>query len=200
MLDIHAGGHAKQEDLQLMISLVKPRYLIPIEGNHSFLKIHKKIAIQVGFNETRVLVPDNGQVIESTGKKEEIHLTEERIPANYVFVDGLGVGDVEEIVLRDRQMLSEDGMFVIIAVIDSQTGKLRGSPDIVSRGFVYLRESKELLYETRSRIKRTIEEATQNMHPINMAYVKDKLREQVGKYLFVKTQRRPMILPVIIEV
>lgn len=197
MLDIHAGGHAKQEDLKLMVNLVKPKYLIPIEGNHSFLKIHGKIAMQDGFSSSHILVADNGQVIEATA--DECKLTEERIPANYVFVDGLGVGDVEEVVLRDRQMLAEDGMFVIIAVVDSQTGKLRGSPDIISRGFVYLRESKDLLHETRIRIRRTVEETTQKMHPLNLAYVKDKIRESVGQFLFTRTQRRPMVLPVIIE-
>lgn len=199
MLDIHAGGHAKQEDLKLMINLVKPKYLIPIEGNHSFLKIHARIAREDGFPGERIIIADNGQVIEGA-ENQELKLTQERVPANYVFVDGLGVGDVEEVVLRDRQMLAEDGMFVIITVVDSQTGKVRGSPDIISRGFVYLRESKELLHEVRGRIRRTIEETTEKMHPLNLAYVKDKVREQVGQFLFLKTQRRPMVLPVIIEV
>lgn len=199
MLDIHAGGHAKQEDLKLMISLVKPLYLIPIEGNHSFLRIHAKIAREIDFPSDHILIADNGQVFETAGKNE-LKLTNERVPANYVFVDGLGVGDVEEVVLRDRQMLAADGMFVIITVVDSQTGKVRGSPDIISRGFVYLRESKDLLHEARGRIRRTIEDTTQKMHPLNLAYVKDKIREQIGQFLFVKTQRRPMILPVIIEV
>ncbi|OGZ44622.1 MAG: hypothetical protein A2719_04295 [Candidatus Ryanbacteria bacterium RIFCSPHIGHO2_01_FULL_45_22] len=199
MLDIHAGGHAKQADLQLMISLVKPKYLIPIEGNHSFLKIHAKIARDIGFPADKIIIADNGQIIESAGK-EELVLTKQSAPANYIFVDGLGVGDVEEVVLRDRQMLAGDGMFVIIAVVDSQTGKVRGSPDIISRGFVYLRESRDLLQEARSRIRHTIEETTEKMHPLNLAYVKDKIREQVGQFLFLKTQRRPMVLPVIIEV
>ncbi|PJE64379.1 MAG: ribonuclease J [Candidatus Ryanbacteria bacterium CG10_big_fil_rev_8_21_14_0_10_43_42] len=198
MLDIHAGGHAKQEDLKLMINLVKPKYLIPIEGNHSFLKIHGRIAIEAGFDPKRIFYPDNGQVIEISGGVAES--TGEKIPASYVFVDGLGVGNVEEVVLRDRQMLAEDGMFVIIAVVDAETGKVKGSPDIISRGFVYLRESKELLYETRTRIRRTIEEGTQKMHPLNLAYVKDKVRENIGQFLFTKTQKRPMVLPVIIEV
>lgn len=197
MLDIHAGGHAKQEDLKMMVDLVNPKYLIPIEGNHSFLKIHGKIVMQNGFPSSRILIPDNGQVIEAI--EDELKLTDEMIPANYVFVDGLGVGDVEEVVLRDRQMLAEDGMFVIIAVVDAQTGKVRGSPDIISRGFVYLRESKDLLHEARQRIRRIIEETTQKMHPMNLAYVKDKIRESVGQFLFTKTQRRPMVLPVIIE-
>lgn len=199
MLDIHAGGHAKQEDLKLMLTLVKPRYHIPIEGNHSFLKIHAKIARDTGFPADKIIIADNGQIIESVGKNELI-LTKEAAPANYVFVDGLGVGDVEEVVLRDRQMLAQDGMFVIITVVDSQTGKVRGSPDIISRGFVYLRESKDLLHEARNRIRRTIEETTQTMHPLNLVYVKDKIREQIGQFLFFKTQRRPMVLPVIIEV
>jgi ribonuclease J len=199
MLDIHAGGHAKQEDLKLMITSVKPKYLVPIEGNHSFLKIHGKIAKETGFPESNIIIADNGQIIESVGRNE-LKLTGEAAPANYIFVDGLGVGDVEEVVLRDRQMLAEDGMFVIIVVVDSQTGNVRGSPDIISRGFVYLRESKDLLHEARGRIRRTIEETTQKMHPLNLAYVKDKIREQIGQFLFVKTQRRPMVLPVIIEV
>ena len=133
----------------------------------------------------------SGGIIESTGEK---------IPANYVYVDGLGVGNVEEVVLRDRQMLAEDGMFVIITVVDAQTGKVKGSPDIISRGFVYLRESKELLYETRTRIRRVIEDSTLKMHPLNLAYVKEKVRENIGQFLFTKTQKRPMVLPVIIEV
>lgn len=199
MLDIHAGGHAKQEDLKLMITLVKPKYLIPIEGNHSFLRIHGKIAQETGFPQDKIIIADNGQIIESADKNELV-LTKEFAPANYVFVDGLGVGDVEEIVLRDRQMLAGDGMFVIIVVVDSQTGKVRGSPDIISRGFVYLRESKDLLHEARGRIRRSIEETTEKMHPLNLAYVKDKIREQIGQFLFLKTQRRPMVLPVIIEV
>lgn len=199
MLDIHAGGHAKQEDLKLMVTLIKPKYLIPIEGNHSFLRIHAKIARDTGFPEDKIIIADNGQIIESADANELV-LTKEFAPANYVFVDGLGVGDVEEVVLRDRQMLAGDGMFVIIAVVDSQTGKVRGSPDIISRGFVYLRESKELLHEARGRIRRVIEETTEKMHPLNLAYVKDKIREHIGQFLFVKTQRRPMVLPVIIEV
>ncbi|MEK9209304.1 MAG: ribonuclease J [Patescibacteria group bacterium] len=198
MLDIHAGGHAKQEDLKEMIKMIKPKYLIPIEGNHSFLKIHAKLAMEDGFASDNILIADNGQVIEAYDKK--MRLTKEYAPANYVMVDGLGIGDVKEVVLRDRQMLSEDGIFVVITVIDSQTGKVKGSPDIISRGFVYLRESQELLRETRRLIIKTIEETAGQMHPINWTYVKDNLRDRVGKFLFKKTERRPMVLPVVIEV
>jgi len=198
MLDIHAGGHAKQEDLKLVIKTVKPKYLMPIEGNHSFLRLHAMLGKDVGMKEHQIIVADNGQVVKA--RKDEVRLTKEYVPTNYIMVDGLGVGDVQEVVLRDRQMLSEDGIFVVIVTIDAQTGKVRGSPDIISRGFVYLRESKELLYETRKLIIRVTEDATTKMHPVNWTFVKDNLRDKVGEFLFKKTERRPMVLPVVIEV
>ncbi len=198
MLDIHAGGHAKREDLKQMVEWIRPRYLIPIEGNHSFLKMHGKAAVEAGMDPKRILIPDNGQVLEC--REGVCKLTPERIPANYVFVDGLGVGDIGEVVLRDREALASDGMFVIIAVIDGQTGKLRGSPDIISRGFVYLRENQELLKETRDKIKDIIEKSATGKETLNPTYIRDELRDRVGQYLFTKTQRRPMVLPVVIEV
>ena len=115
-------------------------------------------------------------------------------------VDGLGVGDVGEVVLRDRQTLSKDGMFVIVAIIDRTTGKVRGSPDIISRGFVYLRESKELLYETRKRVIDIVNHTTTSGGAVNWSYVKDNIRNRIGDFLYTKTERRPMILPVVIEV
>ncbi len=198
MLDIHAGGHAKQEDLKLLIQTVRPKYLMPIEGNHSFLKIHAKVALDAGMKRENIVIADNGQIVEAS--RDRVAKTNEFVPANYVMVDGLGVGDVQEVVLRDRQMLAGDGIFVVIAVVDSQTGKVRGSPDIISRGFVYLRESKELLFQARQVTKRIIEDATSNMHPVNWEWVKDNLRDKLGQFLFSKTERRPMVLPVVIEV
>jgi ribonuclease J len=115
-------------------------------------------------------------------------------------VDGLGIGDVGEIVLRDRQMLAKDGMFVIVAVVDRQTGQVKGSPDIISRGFVYLRESKELLRETRKKVIEIVNRAAGSGRAVNWSYVKDEIRNKIGQFLFSKTQRRPMILPVVIEV
>jgi len=129
-----------------------------------------------------------------------IELTKESAPTNYVMVDGLGVGDVGTVVLRDRQQLAEDGMFVIITVVNAKTGKVIGSPDIISRGFIYLRESKELLYEARKRVKFIIEKATMGEHPINEMHIKEEVRKKLGQFLFSKTQRNPMVLPVIIEV
>jgi ribonuclease J len=115
-------------------------------------------------------------------------------------VDGLGIGDVGEVVLRDRKMLAKDGIFVVIAVVDRQTGKVKGSPDIISRGFVYLRESKELLRDVRKRVIKIVEAATGSGRAVNWAYVKNEIKEKIGQFLFSKTQRRPMVLPVVIEV
>jgi ribonuclease J len=198
MLDIHAGGHAKQEDLRAMIEMIKPRFLMPIEGNHSFLKMHAKIGRLAGLNDDHIIISDNGQVTEAYENK--VLLTKEYVPANYVMVDGLGVGDMQEVVLRDRQALAQDGIFVIVAVVDGQTGKVRGSPDIVSRGFVYLREARDLLSESRRLAIKTVEDTSINMHPVNWEYVREVLKERIGKFLFSKTEKRPMVLPVIIEV
>lgn len=199
MMDIHAGGHAKQEDLKKLIETVRPRFFMPIEGNHSFLRIHAKVAKRAGYDDKHILVADNGQVVAC--KDGVCALTKEKAPAEYVFVDGLGVGDVGQVVLRDRQMLAEDGIFVVIAVVDSKTGKVKGSPDIISRGFIYLRESKELLQQVRKRIREIVDRsAPPGQETINWAYVRDNIREQIGQFLYSKTQRRPMVLPVVIEV
>ena len=197
-MDIHAGGHAQAEDLKMMLNLMRPKFFMPIEGNYFMLRLHADLAESVGVPKENIVIPTNGEVVKLT--ENSIQATKENVPSNYIMVDGLGVGDVKEVVLRDRQMLSQDGIFVLIAAIDSQTGKLKGSPDIISRGFVYLRESQELLKATRILIKKTVEDATTNMHPVNLSYVKDVLRDQIGKFLFQKTKRRPMVLPVIIEV
>ena len=199
MMDIHAGGHAKQEDLKKMIETVQPKFFMPIEGNHSFLRIHAKVAKRAGYDDKNILVADNGQVVAC--KDGVCALTKERVPTDYVFVDGLGVGDVGQVVIRDRQMLAEDGIFVVIAVVDSKTGKVKGSPDIISRGFIYLRESKDLLQQVRKRIRDIVDRsAPPGQETVNWAYVRDNIREQIGQFLYSKTQRRPMVLPVVIEV
>lgn len=199
MMDVHAGGHAKQEDLFEIIQMVKPRYHIPIYGNHSFLKIHAKVAVRAGIPANRVFVPDNGQVIEFDKTGQGI-LSKEKAPSDYVFVDGLGVGDISNIVLRDRQMMAEDGMIVIIATLSGKSSKLVHSPDIISRGFIYMREQKELVENIRTKVKNIINEHNKTHSQLNEAYIKEKLRNDLGQFIFHKTQRRPMILPVVIEV
>lgn len=199
MMDVHAGGHAKQEDLSDLIHMVKPQYHIPIYGNHSFLRIHAKVAMRSGIKPDHIFVADNGQVIEFGLDRKGV-LTKEKVPSDYVFVDGLGVGDVSNIVLRDRQMMAEDGMIVIIATISGKNGKLIHSPDIISRGFIYMREQKELVETIRTKVKNIVNDHNKTNAQINEAYIKEALRNDLGQYIFTKTQRRPMILPVVIEV
>ncbi|PIV10050.1 MAG: ribonuclease J [Candidatus Portnoybacteria bacterium CG03_land_8_20_14_0_80_41_10] len=198
MMDIHAGGHGQVEDLKMMINLIRPKFFIPVHGNYYMLKLHGEIAESVGVPAENIMIANNGSVILLNQKS--IRLSEEKVPANYVMVDGLGVGDVGEIVLRDRQAMAEDGMFVIIAVIESKTGLVHGEPDIISRGFVYLRESKDLLNQTREKVKEIVKQTASNEHTVNWSYVKDNIRDKIGQFLYTKTQRRPMVLPVVIEI
>ncbi len=198
MMDIHAGGHAQSEELKEMIEIMKPDFFMPIHGQYSMLAAHAEIAKSAGLEEKNIVVVENGSIV-NLGKKK-IGIEEKPVPSYYVMVDGLGIGDVGEIVLRDRQTLAKDGMFVIIAVVDRQTGKIKGSPDIISRGFIYLRESQELLKQTRRKVIEIVSGAVGSGGIVNWAYIKDEIRNKVGQFLYAKTQRRPMILPVVIEV
>ena len=198
MMDIHAGGHAPIEDLKTMLNLTKPKFFIPIEGNYYMLKLHTEIAQGIGMSPQNTIIANNGQVIEA--RPNQIQLTKEKVPTNYVMVDGLGVGDVGNVVLRDRQMMSKDGMFTIIVIIESKTGKIHGEPDIISRGFVYMKESKELLEQTKKKVKEIVAKTATNEHSTNWAYVRDNIRNKIGQFLYSKTERRPMILPFIIEI
>ncbi|HUT22628.1 MAG TPA: ribonuclease J [Candidatus Bipolaricaulota bacterium] len=201
LMDVHAGGHAMQEDLKMMIRLLKPEYYIPIEANHYMLKANADIAEQLGMPKENILVADNGQVIEFArqGGQAKGNLTKERVPTEYVMVDGLGVGDVSNIVLRDRRQMSEDGMFVVIATLSKRSGALIGSPDIISRGFIYMKESKELVEAARALVKKIAKDNNDNT-PADANDIKNRLRNEIGAFLFKKTKRRPMILPVVIEV
>jgi len=198
MMDIHASGHANQDELKEAIELFRPKFFIPIHGQISMLVNHIKLAQENGMPEKNTLLVENGQIVNV--QRTQLIIEKTRVPANYIMVDGLGIGDVGEIVLRDRQNLAKDGIFVIIVVVDRQSGMVKGSPDIISRGFIYLRESKELLREVRKRTITTVNRSTGAGGPINWVYVRDIVRNQISEFLFVKTQRRPMVLPVIIEV
>jgi ribonuclease J len=198
MMDIHAGGHAKQDELKKMIQIIKPKFFMPIHGQYSMLVAHASLANQMGLSENNTVIVENGQIVNLNSDK--IFIEKETVPSNYIMVDGLGVGDIKEIVLRDRHMLARDGMFVIIVIIDRQTGKVKNSPDIISRGFVYLRESKELLKETRRKVINIINQITGSNKTFNLIYLKNEVRDKIGQFLYTKTKRRPMILPVIIEV
>ncbi len=197
MMDVHAGGHAKADDVKLMIRLLNPKYFVPIEGNHFLLHYNARVAESVGIPKDNIFIADNGQVMEFSrgiGK-----LTKEEVPSDYVFVDGLGVSDETNIVLRDRQVLAEDGMIVVIATVHSKTGQLVQNPDIISRGFVFLKENKELIEDLRHRVKKLIHDSD----PLSWAdtnEIRNKIRDYVGQFLFSKTEKRPMVLPVVIQV
>ncbi len=198
LMDIHVSGHGNREDILYMLNEIKPTYFIPVYANHYMLKEAAKLAKEkVGFDPNKIFVPDNGQVIVFDNHGGQ--LTAERVPANYVFVDGLGVTDTTNIVLRDRQVLAGDGMVVVIATVDTKTGRLIQNPDIISRGFVFLKENKELIEDVRFQVKKmVIKSAPLSWTDTN--YIKNRIRDEVGKFLFQKTEKRPMILPVVIEV
>lgn len=198
MMDIHAGGHAQSEEIEEMIRIMRPKFFMPINGQYSMLVAGAELAKKQGIPEKNIAIAENGDAIVLTSQR--ISVQKNVAPANLVMVDGLGIGDVGEIVLRDRQALAKDGMFVIIAIVDKKTGKVRGSPDIISRGFVYLRESKELLLQTRKKTINIIHQATGSGAVVNWGYIKDEIRNKIGGFLYTKTQRRPMVLPVVIEV
>lgn len=199
MMDVHAGGHAQQEDLKLMARLINPKYYVPIEGNLHLLWDNANTIKSMGdWDDDHVFIPANGQVMEFSAG--EGRLTKEKLPANYVFVDGLGVGDVSEVVLRDRKLLSEDGMFVVIVTLSAKTGELVGEPDIISRGFIYMKGNNKLIDDARAKVASVVKPMSKIPEPPNAVYVKNKLRDELGEFLFQRIQRRPMILPVVVEV
>ncbi len=197
---IHATGHGNKEDIKWLHRKIKSRFFIPIHGNHYMLQSHKRLAMELGMPESHIVVPDNGSIIEITDKGTKITVRKEKAPSGPMMVDGFSVGDMQEVVIRDRQMLAQDGMFVIVATIDQSTGKLKKSPDIISRGFVYLKESQDLLHQSRQIIKKTVEDATAGMNPINFDYIKNLLGDNLSKFLYQKTAKRPLIIPVLLSV
>ncbi len=198
IMDIHTGGHAHKEDMKLMLSLLKPKYFIPIHGEHHMLVNNAWIGRELGIPNSNIFIMENGQVLQ-IDNNQKAQIAKEKVPAGYVLVDGLGVGDVGQVVLRDRQQMAADGMFVIILTINKNNGALVGEPDIVSRGFVYMKESDKLLKEVVGQIKKIVDNKGKTELSTNESYIKSRLREEIGEYLFKRTQRRPMILPVVIE-
>ncbi|MBI3088850.1 MAG: ribonuclease J, partial [Candidatus Colwellbacteria bacterium] len=197
IIDIHSSGHAPKEDLRLTTKLINPRFVMPVHGYYFMRAANGKNAVDAGVPRENVRLLDNGQVALLT--KDNFVISKETVPANYIMVDGLGVGDVEEVVLRDRLVLAQEGMVVLIVTIDRKTGRLVKNPDIISRGFIYLREHQELLNEIRNKI-RGIVGRLPRQYNLDVDYLKSLFRDQVGQFIYSKTNRRPMILPVIIEV
>ncbi len=198
VMDVHVSGHSNAHHLQEMIKQIRPDFFLPVYANHYFLKEAGKRAVEIGFPKEKIFVLDNGSIIEFQNGQAKI--LNKKADTNYVFVDGLGVGDIGQVVLRDRQAMAKDGMFVVIVTVDSQSGRVRNSPDIISRGFIYMRESKELLRQVRERVKDIVHRSTGQRRPIDQDYIKENIRDKIGQFLYTKTQRRPMVLPVVIEV
>ncbi|MES3031729.1 MAG: ribonuclease J [Patescibacteria group bacterium] len=197
---VHATGHGNQEDVKWLHRKTHPKFFIPIHGNHYRLVLHKELAMELGMSEENVVVPDNGSIIEISADGQKITTRKERAPAGLMTVDGTSVGDTQDVVIRDRVMLAQDGMFVIIALLDQKTGKLKKSPDLISRGFVYLKENQELLRQVRIIIKKSVEEGAAKKNPIDFDYIKAGLGETVSKFLYQKTEKRPLVIPVILGV
>jgi len=198
--DVHTSGHGKRGELEWVHKQIPYKYFMPVHGSHFRLKMHAELAANLGCPRENIIVPDNGSIIEiRDGGKQFIKLPE-KAPSDDMVVEGLNIGDISEVVIRDRKMLAGDGIFVIIALVNSRNGRLKKSPDIIARGFVYLRESQELLSEARNIIRRSIESSTMGSNPINFDLAKNAVSEDVSRFLFQKTAKKPIVIPVILGV
>ena len=192
---VHVSGHGSQEDLKLMLNLMKPKYFIPIQGEYRMLIAHSKLAQQVGIDKSRIFIADKGDVVEYRNGKMRIS---GRVQAGNVLIDGSGIGDVGNIVLRDRKLLSQDGIFIVVVTLNRAQKRIASGPEIISRGFVYVRESEELISEATEIARECIEKYV-SKDTFEWTNIKQEIRETLNAYLFQKTKRRPMIIPIIME-
>lgn len=196
---LHVGGHAYQDEIKEMIAMVKPKYFVPIHGEFHMMVRNAEIALHEGMPKDNIFVMDNGDVLEITPSRAQKGI---RVPAGVVMIDGAGIGDVEGVVLRDRIAMGADGVFMIIASVSRKTGRLVSSPDIISRGFIYMKENEELINKVRAEVRKAFEKRTGTGNPSREEWAKFKLRlrDDIGDVLYSKTKRSPMVLPVINEV
>lgn len=197
IMDVHSSGHSTAEDMLTVMKQIRPTYFLPVYANHYFLKEAQKMAIRERFPKERIFILDNGNVLEFIKGKPK--MLPQKARTEYVFVDGLGVGDVSNIVLRDRQTLSTDGMIIVIATVDRKTGRLVGEPSIITHGFVYAKTSTRLLDEAKKKVKALLKDVDPRTSS-NEGYLSERLHNGLGSFLFAKTERRPMIIPVILDV
>ena len=196
MYDVHVSGHACQEELKMMMGIINPKYFIPVHGEQMHLRKNAELAYAMGIPKENVIISNIGKVIEITPRN--IKITEE-VPSGKVFVDGLGVGDVGSIVLRDRKHLSEDGIIIVAMTIDGASGQVVSGPDLISRGFVYVRESEQLLEDARAMVAKALDYCSNNdIREWNS--IKNEVRDALSRHLYQKTRRSPMILPIIMRV
>ena len=194
--DVHVSGHACQEEIKLLYTLLHPKYAVPVHGEYKHLKAQAKIAKELGIDKEDIFILHSGDVLEISDEKAEVT---GRVPVGAILVDGLGVGDVGNVVLRDRQHLAEDGIIIVVLALDSYNSQLVSGPDIVSRGFVYVRESDELLEEARLLVDGAVEGCLEKGQT-DWGKLKSTIKDVLSEYVWKKTKRRPMILPIIMEV
>jgi ribonuclease J len=194
---VHVSGHGSQEELKLMMNLVRPKFLVPVHGEMRQLMAHAKLGKMLGIPEEHIVIAEDGDIIEVTpeGIRKADHY-----PNGNVFVDGLGVGDIGSIVMRDRQVLAQDGILMAVLTVDKETGQPISGPDIISRGFIYMRDADELINLARAHVLESFDMHSRNGHTADWTYVKSKIKDTLGDFLYEKTKRRPMILPVVMEV
>ena len=196
LMDVHVSGHACQEELKLIMSLIKPKYFIPVHGEHRHLVLHKRLAEEMGIPEQNSFVLSNGSVLELDSESAKIT---GNVQAGQVLVDGLGVGDVGNIVLRDRKHLAQDGLIIIVTTIDNEKREIASKPDVISRGFVYVREAEQLI-EGIKQVSTEAVETSLSRHNVDWSMMKNNIKSSVAKYIYDRTKRNPMILPIIEEV
>ena len=194
--DVHVSGHACQEEIKLIYSLVKPKYAIPIHGEYKHRKAQAKIAAELGIPKDHIFMLQSGDTLEMDATNAEVT---GKVPVGAILVDGLGVGDVGNVVLRDRQHLAEDGIMIVVLALESGSDQLVSGPDIVSRGFVYVRESDELLDEARLLVDEAVQKCL-DKGQTDWGKLKATIKEILGDFVWKRTKRRPMILPIIMEV
>jgi ribonuclease J len=198
--DVHSTGHGNTGELIWINQKVNAKFFMPAYGYYSMTASHAKAVEQAGRPRESIVVADNGTVIDIVDEGTRMEIHKQKVPSTPLVVDGFSIGDLQEVVIRDRQMLAKDGMFVIIATVNLKTGKLRKSPDIISRGFVYLRENQDMLNQARLLIKKTVEDSTEGMNPVDLDFVKNALSDTMSGYLFTRTNKAPMVIPVLIGV
>jgi ribonuclease J len=193
---IHVSSHGSQEELKFMINLMKPKYLIPVHGEYRMLKAHRKLAMECGLTDEQILIPDRGDILEMKDGKLALA---GKVPSGNILIDGIGVGDVGNIVLRDRRLLSQDGILIVVVTLTKQDRKIAAGPEIISRGFVYVRESEKLMDDS-TNLVRDIVERNIAKDSFEWSSLKQDIREELNRNLYEKTKRRPMILPIIMEI
>ena len=198
--DVHTSGHAKRGEMEWVHRQIPYKFFMPVHGHHYMLKMHAEFAHTLGTPRENIIVPDNGSIVEIRDKGTVFDKLNVKAPSEDMVVEGFSVGDVSEVLIRDRKMLAEEGFVVVVAMVISRTGYLKKSPDIISRGFIYLRDNQDLLSETRHIIKRAIESTTVGSNPINFDYAKNAVSEDVARFLFQKTMKKPVIIPVILGI